>query len=134
MEVSHVVFPTVTCTRTAPQPRLLPCKFSLKNLISSDLSCGKVTKCQLCLLYTSWDEKLLNIQIRDFGKGLSKAVKQQLGTPFFSSKNEEGMGLGVFLTQTTLARYDGKLTLTNHPEGGVLSVVYLPLAKLKVSK
>ena len=86
------------------------------------------------LLNADWDEKLLNIQIRDFGKGLSKAVKQQLGTPFFSSKNEEGMGLGVFLTQTTLARYDGKLTLTNHPEGGVLSVVYLPLAKLKVSK
>ena len=48
------------------------------------------------LLNADWDEKLLNIQIRDFGKGLSKAVKQQLGTPFFSSKNEEGMGLGVF--------------------------------------
>jgi two-component system sensor histidine kinase RegB len=43
------------------------------------------------------------------------------------------MGLGVYLTQTTLARYDGELSFNNHDEGGVLTTVKLPLAKLKVS-
>jgi two-component system sensor histidine kinase RegB len=43
------------------------------------------------------------------------------------------MGLGVYLTQTTLARYDGELSFNNHAEGGVLTTVKLPLAKLKVS-
>jgi two-component system sensor histidine kinase RegB len=42
------------------------------------------------------------------------------------------MGLGVYLTQTTLARYDGELSLNNHAEGGVLTIVKLPLEKLKV--
>ncbi|MSP86255.1 MAG: HAMP domain-containing histidine kinase [Methylotenera sp.] len=81
-----------------------------------------------------WTEKLLTIQIRDFGRGLSTETKRQLGTPFFTSKNEEGMGLGVYLTQTTLARYDGELSLNNHAEGGVLTSVKLPLAKLKVAQ
>ncbi len=80
-----------------------------------------------------WNEKILKIQIRDFGGGLSVETKRQLGTPFFTSKNEEGMGLGVYLTQTTLARYDGELSLNNHAEGGVLTMVKLPLAKLKVT-
>ena len=80
-----------------------------------------------------WNEKILKIQIRDFGGGLSVETKRQLGTPFFTSKNEEGMGLGVYLTQTTLARYDGELSLNNHAEGGVITMVKLPLAKLKVA-
>ena len=50
------------------------------------------------LFNASWDDKVLKIQIRDFGHGLSAETKSQLGTPFFTSKNEEGMGLGVYLT------------------------------------
>ncbi|MES2013806.1 MAG: ATP-binding protein [Pseudomonadota bacterium] len=82
------------------------------------------------LFNASWDDKVLKIQIRDFGHGLSAETKSQLGTPFFTSKNTEGMGLGVYLTQVTLARYDGELSLDNHPEGGVLTLVKLPLKDL----
>lgn len=84
------------------------------------------------LFNADWNEKVLKIQIRDFGNGLSTETKKLLGTPFFTSKNEDGMGLGVYLTQTTLARYDGELSLNNHAEGGVLTSVKLPLEKLKV--
>ncbi|MDP1660215.1 MAG: ATP-binding protein [Methylotenera sp.] len=84
------------------------------------------------LFDANWDEKTLKITIRDFGKGLSLETKSQLGTPFFSSKNEQGMGLGVYLTQATLARYDSELNLNNHPDGGVLTLVNLPLKKLCV--
>ena len=80
----------------------------------------------------SWNEHELSIQIRDFGKGLSSEVKQLIGTPFFTSKNNEGMGLGVYLTQVTLARYDGQLSLDNHPEGGVMTSVKLLLKDLRV--
>jgi two-component system sensor histidine kinase RegB len=84
------------------------------------------------LFNAEWNEKMLKIQIRDFGKGLSAETKKMLGTPFFTSKNDEGMGLGVYLTQTTLARYDGELSLINHTEGGVLTSVKLPLDKLRI--
>jgi two-component system sensor histidine kinase RegB len=84
-----------------------------------------------------WDERMLKIQIRDFGAGLSAEAKRKLGTPFFTSKNDEGMGgmgLGVYLTQVTLARYEGKLSLNNHPDGGVLTLVNLPLKNLRIDK
>jgi two-component system sensor histidine kinase RegB len=81
-----------------------------------------------------WNENTLKLQIRDFGKGLSAETKNQLGKPFFTSKNEQGMGLGVYLTQTSLARYDGKLSLNNHAEGGVITIVNLPLQKLRMEK
>lgn len=79
-----------------------------------------------------WDAKTLTVTIRDFGKGLSDETLQQLGTPFFSSKQENGMGLGVYLTQTTLARYGGSLALQNQTTGGVLTTLELPLAQLRI--
>lgn len=84
------------------------------------------------LFDAEWNEKSLKIQIRDFGKGLSVETKNQLGNPFFTSKNEQGMGLGVYLTQTTLARYGGELSLNNHAEGGVMTIVNLPLKELRL--
>jgi two-component system sensor histidine kinase RegB len=81
-----------------------------------------------------WDEKILQIKIRDFGSGLNAETKSQVGTPFFTSKNEDGMGLGVYLTQVTLARYDGKLSLNNHADGGVIALVKLPLKLLRVAQ
>ncbi len=81
----------------------------------------------------NWTEKILTIQIRDFGPGLTAETKRKLGTPFFTSKNDGGMGLGVYLTQTTLARYEGELSLNNHAAGGVLTMVKLPLDKLKLA-
>jgi two-component system sensor histidine kinase RegB len=85
------------------------------------------------LFDASWNDNALYINIRDFGNGLSAEVKQQLGKPFFSSKISKGMGLGVFLTQSILARYEGTLDLSNHADGGVLACVYLPLKYLKVT-
>ena len=84
------------------------------------------------LFHAEWNDKSLRIEIRDFGKGLSAETKNQLGTPFFTSKTEQGMGLGVYLTQSTLARYDGELILNNHPEGGVVTLVNIPLKKLRI--
>ncbi|MDO9204961.1 ATP-binding protein [Methylotenera sp.] len=86
------------------------------------------------LLDAEWDETVLKINIRDFGAGITEDVAKHLGKPFFTSKSEKGMGLGVYLTHTTLARYEGELNLSNHVDGGVLTTVTLPLKKLKVSQ
>jgi two-component system sensor histidine kinase RegB len=79
-----------------------------------------------------WDDNNLQINIRDFGSGISDDVKKQLGKPFFTSKNDQGMGLGVYLTQITLARFGGELSLNNHIEGGVVAAIKLPLKNLRI--
>lgn len=78
----------------------------------------------------SWDTKMLSIEIRDFGLGLSADALHKIGTPFFTSKASQGMGLGVYLTRAVLARYQGTLSLNNHPESGVLAEIKLPLTAL----
>lgn len=89
---------------------------------------------QRILFNAQWDDHLLQLEIRDFGSGISEEVKKQLGQPFFTSKDENGMGLGVYLTQLTLSRFGGELVLSNHIEGGVLTLVKLPLKNLRIDK
>ena len=119
---SNMIDPMIVMDRTLTQ--------AIQNMLdnAADESPERV------LFNAEWNDKILSIQIRDFGKGLSAETKKQLGTPFFTSKNEQGMGLGVYLTQTTLARYDGELNLNNHAEGGVLTILNLPLKKLSLEK
>lgn len=122
---NHVFNPLIFTDRTLTQ--------ALQNLLdnAADESPERI------IFDAQWDTDSLNITIRDFGKGLSAEVKQRLGTPFFSSKqsteDKQGLGLGVFLTQSILARFEGTLNLTNHTDGGVLTTVYLPLKHLKVN-
>lgn len=84
------------------------------------------------LLNAEWNQKQLNITVRDFGQGLSKETQEKLGTPFVASTKKHGMGLGVYLTSLTLARYEGELNLQNHAEGGVLTLIRLPLKNLLI--
>jgi two-component system, sensor histidine kinase RegB len=76
-----------------------------------------------------WDADALNITIRDFGSGLNHDTAAKIGTPFFTSKPDKGMGLGVYLTRIILERFDGTLTLNNHADGGVVTTVMLPLIR-----
>ncbi len=101
---------------------------AIQNLLdnAADASPDKV------LFDANWDENTLQVYIRDFGNGLSDEVKTQLGKPFFSSKNGNGMGLGVYLTQMIIAKFGGTLSLSNHAEGGVLTAISLPLHQLRI--
>lgn len=103
---------------------------SMQNLLdnAADASPERV------LFNADWDNNILQIHIRDFGTGISDEAKKQLGKPFFTSKDEKGMGLGVYLTRITLSRFGGEFTLNNHPEGGVLTLIRLPLKNLRIEK
>lgn len=66
------------------------------------------------------------LRIRDHGPGLPLEQADQLGKPFVTTKGR-GLGIGLFLTTSTLARHQGEVRLYNHPEGGTLTEVCLPL-------
>lgn len=131
-------------TRPATELVLTLCKSEFDPIIFTDRTLAQALQNLLdnaadaspeqILFNANWDETRLIIQIRDFGDGLTEAVKQQLGKPFFSSKAEQGMGLGIYLTQVILTRFNGELNLSNHPEGGVLAMIRLPLKNLRIAK
>lgn len=58
----------------------------------------------------------LRLWIEDDGPGLPKQVLQ--GEDFFSSKADQGLGLGLFLSEATIARYGGQLSWHSREMGG----------------
>ncbi len=79
-----------------------------------------------------WNDKELTLSIRDFGLGIPAEVAPHLGTPFFSTKNEQGMGLGLYLSQLIFERFGGYVSLMNHHEQGAVCHIKLPLRDLLV--
>lgn len=76
-------------------------------------------------LALDWDDSECRFLIRDFGEGVSRELREQLGTSIVSTK-EGGMGVGLVLSQATINRHGGKVSL--YPaEPGTLTEVRLPL-------
>lgn len=71
-----------------------------------------------------WDAQVINLRIHDQGPGLSLEQSRHLGKPFITTKGK-GLGIGLFLTSTTLARHNGEVRLYNHETGGTLTEVTL---------
>lgn len=73
-----------------------------------------------------WDNTTLNLQIRDFGPGLPPELIDFAGQQPVKS-NKQGMGVGLFLTYTTIKRLGGTIRFENHESGGALVSIGLPL-------
>jgi signal transduction histidine kinase len=72
----------------------------------------------------------LRIAIRDHGPGVPPELLEHLGEPFFRAPNQAapGHGLGLAIARRAAERHDGQLLLGNHPEGGFIATLALPLA------
>jgi two-component system sensor histidine kinase RegB len=79
-----------------------------------------------------WTRAELSLTIRDHGPGLSPEVANNIGTPFFTTKEDNGMGLGLYLARIIFERFGGTVELANHPQGGAVTKVHLPLKALLV--
>ena len=75
-----------------------------------------------------WSDSELLLEICDHGEGLSVAATSHAGEPFFTTKPPgQGLGLGLFLAQSTIRRLGGSVELFNHREGGACARIVLPL-------
>jgi len=77
-----------------------------------------------------WSPTELKLDIRDHGPGLTPEIADKAGTPFFTTKQEHGMGLGLYLARLIFERFGGSVALERHPQGGTLTRIRLPLAGL----
>jgi C4-dicarboxylate-specific signal transduction histidine kinase len=67
------------------------------------------------------------VLVRDTGPGFEPKVKDHLFEPFFSTKSQ-GLGMGLAIVRSILERHKGRIRADNHPSGGALFRVTLPLA------
>jgi signal transduction histidine kinase len=69
------------------------------------------------------------LSVRDHGPGVAPEHLAQLGEPFYRAPDQTapGHGLGLAIAKRAAERHGGHLTLQNHPEGGFLACLDLPL-------
>ena len=103
----------------------LSIKHALINIIENGIKAAK-DKVTLELRVSGAD---LTITIADDGPGIPAEVMENLGEPFISVRNQ-GMGLGIYLANASISRLGGSIEMRNRVEGGAVTRITLPLAKL----
>ncbi|MDR3370399.1 ATP-binding protein [Rhodoferax sp.] len=79
--------------------------------------CGSIHGSMLCL------------DVRDHGAGLSAEALSRLFEPFFTTKDAGvGLGLGLAISSGIVSDFGGTLTGANHPDGGAVFTLEIPVA------
>ena len=74
------------------------------------------------------------VEVSDTGTGMTEEVRQRCLEPFFSTKGEQGTGLGLAMVFGIVQRHSGKLELTSKPGEGTKFTIRLPLTDSSVSQ
>jgi two-component system nitrogen regulation sensor histidine kinase GlnL len=74
--------------------------------------------------------QLVRIEIEDSGGGIPQEIKEEIFTPFFTTKNE-GTGLGLSISNQIIEEHSGRLELQSGKVKGTVTRVYLPAVRKK---
>ncbi|XWY11339.1 sensor histidine kinase [Photorhabdus asymbiotica UENP] len=83
----------------------------------------------ICIDITHADE-MIKIVIIDGGPGLSNEALKNVFIPFFTTR-QQGMGLGMTLTETLVQKLGGDISAENCETGGARFIILLPANKGK---
>ena len=67
------------------------------------------------------------LAFQDSCPGISEDTINTIFDPFFTTKRAKGTGLGLSISQTIIQTAGGIITAKNHPEGGALMSIWLPV-------
>jgi signal transduction histidine kinase len=68
-------------------------------------------------------------EIRDSGPGIAAQIEGTLFEPFATHGKERGTGLGLSICRKIMEDHRGWITGRNHPDGGAVFSIGLPLAR-----
>ncbi len=74
---------------------------------------------KLVFVKLKFDSNLITIKISDDGPGYSKDIFDKLGEPYIS-KNNKGMGLGIFISKNLIENMGGKIEFYNSHDGNAV--------------
>ncbi|MEF3074671.1 ATP-binding protein [Methylobacter sp. Wu1] len=80
--------------------------------------------------HAAWDRHHAHIRIRDYGPGLPPELIELAGKQPVISKTR-GLGVGLFLTYSTINRLGGKINFYNVESGGACVEITLPLLNIE---
>lgn len=76
-----------------------------------------------------WSQHELTMEVRDRGPGLGAQAQRHAGRLPYSDK-PQGLGLGLFLSHGIIDRFGGRVTLRDWGQGGLDTLIWLPLTMM----
>jgi signal transduction histidine kinase len=73
-------------------------------------------------------------EISDNGIGMDSETREKLFTPFFSTKENKGTGLGLFISNTAIEKHGGEIIVKSTPGQGTLFQIMIPERIQKAAK
>ena len=70
----------------------------------------------------------VSIHIRDQGPGIETHHLERIFEAFFSTKQRDGLGLGLSISQRIVQSFGGQLEVRNAPQGGAEFIIVLLIA------
>jgi signal transduction histidine kinase len=87
------------------------------------------SSCRILGIQVRNDGNDVRISISDTGCGISKADLPKIFMPFFTTKGQQGTGLGLYITRRVIDAHRGSVTVQSSPSGTTFTVC-LPSRKL----
>jgi len=81
------------------------------------------------LLKTSIENERAVLRVADTGTGMTETVRRRCLEPFFSTKGEQGTGLGLSMVYGIVERHRGQLEIESAVGQGTTFIIRLPLAQ-----
>lgn len=101
----------------------------LAQLLRNALQASTPTDPVRCRIETKRDA--VQIAIEDQGEGMSSAVLERSTEPFFTTRDGQGMGLGLFIAHCLVEHLGGHLRLSSTERVGTTVCIDLPVAVLE---
>jgi two-component system, sensor histidine kinase RegB len=106
------------------EPQLVPTpgfRHALANLIDNAIQFAE----HEVRMVLSLDPERVEVRIEDDGPGFPAEVLELVGEPYLSTRNEAGgLGLGIFIAQTLLARSGATLQFGNRARGARVTITW----------
>ena len=80
------------------------------------------------------DGDLLTLTVADRGPGFAPAMLEGIGTPYNSTKDRRGAGLGLFLVTNVMRKLGGAVVARNLAEGGAEVQLRVPLDAIALTE
>jgi two-component system C4-dicarboxylate transport sensor histidine kinase DctB len=101
----------------------------LLNLFRNSMDAVKDSARKCISIRMELNELHVIMRVRDTGSGISAQAHKRLFEPFFTTKGPgHGLGLGLAISASIVHAMRGDLHAANHPEGGAVFTLILPLA------
>ncbi len=98
------------------------------NLVQNGIDVMEAMNAPRLVVSCGQNENGVFASVRDFGPGLTERCRSHIFEPFYTTKPiGKGTGLGLYVSYVLCEEMGGTLAGDNHPEGGAIFTLTLPL-------